>query len=788
MVSSSRPLVPLPIDGVLAEIRAAVDRHRAVVVTAAPGAGKTTRVPPALVDGGPVLVLQPRRVAARAIARRIADEQGWTVGREVGWHVRFDRRVCAETRLTVATEGILTARLQADPLLSDLRTVILDEFHERSVHADLGLALARQAWLARPDLRLVVMSATMDPEPVAAYLGGCPVVAAPERIHPVDVRYAPEGRMETEAVALGRAHRGAVLCFLSGVREITDAQQALSGCGVPVFPLHGQLELSAQEAALQPGRGARIVLATNIAETTITVPDVVAVVDSGWQKVARYDPARGVDALVRERVSEDSANQRAGRAGRTQAGRVVRLWDARDRLRPTREPEIRRVDLAAPALDVLAWGDDPRQFPWFEAPAPWALDAAIELLRRLDAVGADGRVTRMGRALQQVPLHPRLARVLIEAGASPQAALVCAWLSDGGRVPWPAPGVSGDSDLEALSDVTTPEVVRVAAAQLRERGRAAVEALPQPPPSAEDGVSLRRAVFAGYRDRLARRREAGQARCVLASGTGAVVARESVVTGAEWFVALEVAAQVGGVGRPAHTGAAAVEALVRRASAVDEDWLVPTRTEVVHWFDAGAGVVRAARREWVDAILMREVGISPSEDEEATCLADAWLARANDDARTAVERRLAFAGIAVDWPGVARAAAAGRTRLDQVNVEDGLPSDVRAALARLAPVRLSVPSGREAPLTYRVDGAVVASVKLQEVFGLSESPRLGPRQVPVTFELLAPNQRPVQVTQDLRSFWTRGYPEVRRLLRARYPKHPWPDDPWTAVPTHRTRR
>lgn len=778
------PQSPLPIDAVIDDIRAALTRSRAVVVTAAPGAGKTTRVPPALVSRGPVLVLQPRRVAARAIARRIADEQGWTVGREVGWHVRFDRQVSAETRLTVATEGVLTARLQSDPLLSDLATVVLDEFHERSVHADLGLALARQAWLAREDLHLVVMSATMDPAPVSAYLHGCPVVSAPGRVFPVDVRYLPDGRLPEQAAAFARAGRGAVLCFLPGAREIAEAQQALAGVGVPVLPIHGQLDLQAQEAALRPTGEARIVLATNVAETTVTVPDVTAVVDSGWQKVARYDPNRGLDVLVRERVSEDAADQRAGRAGRTQAGQVVRLWDVRDRLRPAREPELLRIDLAAPALEVLAWGEDPRRFAWFQAPTEWALDAALALLRRLEAVDEAGRITPLGMALRQIPAHPRLSRVLVEAGASARAALVCAWLSDGGRVPWPAPAGTGDSDLDALSEELTPPFIREAARQLRQRGRAALDALPHPPVGRDDAEALRRAVFAGYRDRLARRRQAGQPRCVLASGTGAVLARESAVTQAEWFVALEVGAQAG---LPVPSARPAQEALVRRASAVDPEWIVPTRVAVEHWCDQ-SGQVRAARREWVDAILVREVGLSPVPEEAARCLAQAWLDRPADEARLAIERRLSFAGVVVNWATVAETACAGRTTLAEVDVEAALPFEVRAALSRLAPQRLSVPSGREAPLTYREDGAVVASVKLQELFGLAESPRLGPHAVPVTFELLAPNQRPVQVTQDLRSFWERGYPEVRRLLRARYPKHPWPDDPWTAVPTHRTRR
>ncbi|HEY5907304.1 MAG TPA: helicase-related protein, partial [Vicinamibacteria bacterium] len=397
-----------------------------MVVVAPPGSGKTTRVPPALLARGPLLLLQPRRVAARAIARRIAEEQGLALGEEIGWHVRAERNFTARTRLIVATEGILTARLVADPLLGGFATVVLDEFHERSVHADLGLALARQAARARGDLALVVMSATLDPGPVAEFLGGAEVVNVEARAHPVELHYAP-GLAPVEAVRdAARRTGGHVLCFLPGTPEIERLRQELGPLpDARVLPLHGSLPADEQEEALRPSSLRKVILATNVAETSVTVEGVTEVVDSGYHKVLRYDAERGFDRLERERIPQDSADQRAGRAGRTQPGRSVRLWDARDTLRPTREPEIERIDLSGPVLDVLGWGGDPRTFEWFEAPEPERLAAALALLERLGAVQAH-RLTAVGDAIRQLPLPPRLARVLVAAGGSPRAALCCA--------------------------------------------------------------------------------------------------------------------------------------------------------------------------------------------------------------------------------------------------------------------------------------------------------------------------------------------------------------------------
>src|SRR6476646_1931727 len=427
------PFEPLPIDSHLEEIVRRLREQRAIVITAAPGAGKTTRVPPALVADGPLILLQPRRVAARAIARRIASERGWTIGREVGWHVRFERQFSKDTRLLVATEGVLTSRLQQDPTLDDFLTVVIDEFHERTVHADLGLALARQAWLARDDLRLVVMSATRDARQVAAFLGECPIIDVPGRTFALDISYRPGVAVEQAVIDVrAQSHTGALLAFLPGAPEIRRAVDRLapmlSPKGIDVLPLHGSLDADEQDAALRASPRPRVILATNLAETTLTVPDVVTVVDTGLHKVARYDPERAIDSLETERISRDSADQRAGRAGRVRAGAAIRLWDARDRLRPHREPDIARIDLASVVLDLLAWGAAPRSFEWFEAPPGSAIDAAVALLRGFDAIDAGDRLTAVGQALVRLPLHPRLGRILLAANGAAEAARACAWL------------------------------------------------------------------------------------------------------------------------------------------------------------------------------------------------------------------------------------------------------------------------------------------------------------------------------------------------------------------------
>jgi ATP-dependent helicase HrpB len=757
-------MLALPIDDFVPEIVARLRARRALVVTAAPGAGKTTRVPPALVDDGPVLLLQPRRVAARSIARRIAEERGWTLGRDVGWHVRFDRMFTGDTRLIVATEGMLTARLQQDPLLSRFRTLVLDEFHERSVHADLGLALAREAWRARDDLRLVVMSATMAAEPVAAYLDDCPVVAVPGRTHAVDVRYRP-GAALAEAVGESWSGRtGAVLCFLSGAREIGRAAAELSDLtteGVPAVPLHGGLDADTQDAALRPTSARRVILATNLAETTVTVPDVIGVVDSGRHKVARFDAARGIDSLETERISRDSADQRAGRAGRTGPGIAIRLWDARDRLRGHREAEIARVDLSSTVLDVLAWGGDPRTLAWFEAPPVHALDGAWDLLVRLEAIDASGAVTPLGRQMHRLPLHPRLARMLIAGGGAAGIALACALLSER-RGALPAHGATTCDLLSAVDarEALPPHIRHLA----RELGNLVARGLDVEPTLDEAG--FRRAVLAAYPDRVAKRRAPKGDRVLLASGAGARLARESGVRDAEYLVAVDVAGAAGGD---------RVEALVRIATAIDPAWLTPTDRRVVHRLDAARDRVRAIEQSRYGAIALGERHVAPDPVVASTLVQEEYGRRGPSNADRQLLARLAFAGVDVPFDDLLATAAAGAAALGDVQLDRGLDHVLRRRLETGAPASVVLANGRHVRLEYRDDGRVVARLRLQHAFGVAESPRLGPHRVPVTFELLAPNGRPAQITSDLASFWATGYPEVRKQLRGRYPKHDWRD-------------
>jgi ATP-dependent helicase HrpB len=795
------PLIPLPIDPLLDAIVDRVRRSRAAVVTAAPGAGKTTRVPPALIADGPVILLQPRRVAARAIAARIADEQGWTLGGTIGWQVRFDRKFGPDTRLLVVTEGVLTARLQTDPLLSEFTTIVLDEFHERSVHADLAIALSRQAWRARDDLRLVVMSATLDSQPVSSFLDDCPIIDVPGRTFPLDVSYHPGQSVADAAIDLLDATSGQVLCFLPGAPEIRRAVgdlQHRAGGGVEVVPLHGSLDAGEQDLALRPSSRRRIIVATNIAETSLTVPGVTAVVDGGLQKVARYDAERGFDSLETERITMDAADQRAGRAGRLAPGAVRRLWDARDRLRPHREPEIHRIDLSGAALDVIAWGGDPRTLEWFERPREEAIDAALTLLARLglvefrhppSAVRNTAHLTQMGEQVRRLPLHPRLARMLVEGGGSRQIARACALLSE--RQWLPPSSTSTSSDLLSALDgwSAVPASVQRAAGVIADLGSRMADSMTDSRASStadsrQHDEAFRRAVLAGYPDRVAQRREPGSPNVLLASGTGATMAPESGVRDGEFLVALDVR-------HPPSNAQSAFRgpqlAAIRLASRVEREWLTPTASELVHRYDRSSGRVRAALVDRYDALVLSERPAAADPEIAARLLADAWLERGPGADDIQLVRRLRFAGQSADIEGMVRASAYGARSLDEVRVERALTPDMLRSLERDAPASLAVPSGRHAALEYQEDGSVSASVKLQELFGLAETPRVGRQREPVVLALLAPNRRPVQVTRDLRSFWDRTYPEVRKELRGRYPKHPWPEDPWTAPPTGRTK-
>ncbi len=767
----------LPIDSHLPGIRQTLDRSGAVIVVAPPGTGKTTRIPPHLTTAGKTLLLQPRRVAARALARRIAAERGWTVGQEVGWHIRFERRFGPGTRLIVATEGVLTARLQSDPLLHGFDTIILDEFHERSIHADLALALLKQAREARGDLRIVVMSATIDARPISAFLGDCPIVAIDAPTHPVEVAYAPSASVADSVLQRFPGGEGHILCFLPGAPEIHRVERELrgrlTGAGAPLLlPLYGALDVNAQEAALAPSNRRKVILATNVAETSLTIEGVTEVIDTGLHKVMRRDPATGLDRLDTERVSADSARQRAGRAGRTGPGHVLRLWHEHDELRPHREPEIERIDLARTALEILAWGDDPATFAWFEAPPATALDDALRLLAALGALEG-GKLTEVGRQLCRVPLHPRLARLFLAAGAGPRAAAACACVSEGWR-PRGEPETTV-SDLLSLADriAEAPHHVRRTRDQI-------LRLAPAGDTTADDSdLSLLHAVHQAYADRLARRREPGSPRLLLVSGSGAELGRESGVREGEYLVAVDLVAGRRGPGS---------EARVRTASLVEPEWIAGTHSELVHRFDPASSAVRAEQIVFHGALELERRPAEPDPEETTRLLVQESQRQGPDEATAGLLHRLTFAGIEIDLDHLLGLALTGTRRLKRIDLASMLPYPVREQLNAAAPESIPVPSGRNARLDYRSDGSVAASVKLQELFGLADTPCLGPSKTPVTFLLLAPNGRPVQTTTDLRSFWNTTYPEVRKELRGRYPKHPWPEDPWTATATHRTSR
>ncbi|MFL6264200.1 MAG: ATP-dependent helicase HrpB [Thermoanaerobaculia bacterium] len=837
-------LSPLPIDEALPALIAALREGPAAVLIAPTGAGKTTRVPPALLaagigEGRRIVMLEPRRIAARAAARRMAEEGGqesqWTLGREVGYQVRFERRAGPETRILVVTEGILVQRLQADPFLEDVGVVIFDELHERNLQTDLSLAMARRVQRdARPGLKLLAMSATLDPGPVAAFLGNCPVIESRGRLHPVEILYTdrPDERVLAGQIAAGvrrvlSSTPGDVLAFLPGVGEIQRASEALAGeRDLAILPLYGDLPAERQDEVLRPLSRRKIVLATNVAETSITIDGVTGVVDSGLVRRLRFDPATGLDRLELGKVSRASADQRAGRAGRQAPGVCLRLWPAWEHAAlPEREtPEIARVDLAGPALQLLAWGEpDLAAFDWLEPPDPAALAAATLLLRQLGAV-ADHGVTATGRTMARLPVHPRLARLLIEGhrlGRTSEAALLAALLSE--RDPFPrgvrgtGPRRASQSDLldrldalEAFERRKAAETdLNAGAARFVLRARdqlveMARRELPGGETSEPGDDPLLRALLAAYPDRVARRREPRGPRGVMVGGRGVRLAEESAVLEAPLFLCVDLDA-----GRSGPLS----EALVRKASEVEPEWLPGLRTAVELEFDESRERVAAWKRTRYEDLVIAETEVPPPDAAEtARVLAEAAASRLNralplDDPEVAsfLARVRSLAGWMPEL-GLPRfeeeelrallpALAAGRKSFAELRraplldvLHGALSHPQLAALRREAPERLAVPSGSQIRIAYEPGRPPVLAARIQEMFGLAETPRVAAGQVPVLLHLLAPNGRPQQVTHDLRSFWETTYPQVRKELAGRYPRHSWPQDPWNAAPQRRPAR
>lgn len=838
-------LPELPVVSVLGAVDRALARAGVGVLVAPPGAGKTTVVPPALLErpwlgGRKILLLEPRRLAARAAARRIGDLLDEEVGGGVGYRIRMDTRVSARTRIEVVTQGILTRMLQSDPSLEGVGLVIFDEFHERSLSADLGLALALQAReLLRPDLRLLVMSATLDPGPVSALLGGAPVVEARGRLFPVETLFRDrpvQGWIEppvarTVLRALDR-HEGDVLVFLPGAAEIRRTAERLEDAGLPgdvrIHPLFGNLPREEQDEAIAPSpRGRRkVVLATDIAETSLTIEGVRVVVDSGRVRVPRFDPGTGMTRLETVQVPRDSADQRRGRGGRTAPGVCYRMWtEGEDRsLLPRRRPEILQADLAPLALELAVWGADPGELRWLDPPPAGAYGRALDLLGELEAVGPEGEVTDHGRKMAELGTHPRIAHLLLRAREIDRLVLACDLAALlGERDLLRGEGRPPDADLrlrvEALRRARRgrglPAAVRGERVD-RGRLRAALREArhwrrklgvgEDRNLSAEEVEEVGCLLALAYPDRIGRLREGSRGRFLLRSGRGARLPKGQALARIEWIVAAEV------------EGSGA-EARVRRAAPLEREEIeahfadrFAEREEVV--WDDEAGRVRARRRRVFGAVVLEEAPLRrPDPHAVSLTLLEGILSRGLQALPWGREERRLRERIhflhALDperWPPsdeetLAETAdawllpfLAGRKSLDELRGLDlrsallsRIPPGSRPDLDRWAPTHLEVPSGSRIAVDYSDPEAPVLSVRVQEVFGWTETPRIAGGRVPVTLELLSPAHRPVQVTTDLASFWRHAYFEVRKDLRGRYPKHPWPEDPLRARPTRGTK-
>lgn len=821
----------LPIDRVLTQLKEKLDKHTNAVLVAPPGAGKTTRVPLALLDepwviGRKIMMLEPRRLAARAAARYMASRLGEQVGDTVGYRVRMDTKVGPKTRIEVITEGVLTRLLQADPALEDVAVVIFDEFHERSLHADLGLAFALESQaVLRDDLRILVMSATLDAAPVAALMSDAPVVVSEGHSYPVETRYLSkpvEGKLEPAVAACIRqalaAEEGDVLAFLPGAGEIRRVERLLLEAGlgplVRIAPLYGQLAQGEQDAAIAPSvPGQRkVVLATSIAESSLTVEGVRIVVDGGRMRVPRFSPRTGMTRLETVNVTRDSADQRRGRAGRTAPGVCYRLWTEQEerRLVPHRVPEIMEADLAALALELAAWGvADPARLAWLTPPPAAAYGQAVELLKQLGALGDDGAITPHGRRMAELGVSPRLAHMMLRAVPLGLGGLACelaALLSDRDLLRSRPDSPNADLRLrvEALRgagavQAADPAARRRIAAEAKQGKRTLGLPLEQRDEVNACGMLL---AFA-YPDRIAQTK--GSGRFLLSGGRGGSFSGPQPLYGEKYLVVAELDDQ-GADGR------------IDLAAPISEEQLhrvfagnIETETAVA--WDRTAQAVRARKREKLGALTLWEAPVeAPDPEQVLNALLEGIAAEGLSilpwtKAAKQLRERIGFMHrVDPAWPDVSdEALLAGLEewlgphlyglksrddlqRLSMAAILDGmLPWPQRQQLDDFVPTHIMVPSGSRIPVDYSDPASPVLAVRLQELFGLRETPRIGGGKVPLLLHLLSPAHRPVQVTRDLASFWQDAYFEVKKDLKGRYPKHVWPDDPLTALPTNRAK-
>ncbi len=824
----------LPITALLPRLLTTLADTPRLLLQAPPGAGKTTQVPLALLQApwrgdGRILLLEPRRIAARAAAEFMAAQLGEPVGGRVGYRIRFEQRIGPGTRIEVLTEGILTRMLVDDPELRGVACVIFDEFHERHLHGDVGAALALEVQRAlRPDMRIVLMSATLDGTRLARWLDA-PLLESTGRSFPVHVEYlgghaqTPLSALLRQAVTRAlREQAGDVLVFLAGRREIAAATRMLAGvddCGaLELVPLHGELSLAEQHAALAPAPAGtrRVVLATNLAESSLTLPGIGAVVDSGEARVPRFDPASGFTRLVTQRISQDAADQRAGRAGRTGPGLALRLWPQSQRLEPTRTAEIAQVELAALALELAAWGS--ADLPWLDAPPPGALAQARALLRLLGALDGDDRITAPGRALRALGGHPRLAAAVHAAAPTERPLLADLLALIEARSP--LRGAARNDDLRAalsalhawrdggarVAPAHGADAGALAAIEQASRGWRRRLGVRAPASGSAHSHAVGDLLLAAYPERIARQSERDALRYTLASGRGARLHADSTLRGQPWLLISELA----------DDGA---DALIQQAVPFSAELLQTrwpqrhTQQRELRW-NAERGAAEAWIVERFDALQLAARRVPLAADEATAALLAAVRAQGlqalpwNAAARSLRQRVIALRGwlpdaALPDWSdaalldtlehwllpqlhGVPALAALAATQV-QSALQAQLDHAQMQQLAREAPTHLGVPSGRSLALDYSDAAAPVLAVKLQELFGLGETPRIARGTVAVTLHLLSPGGRPIQVTRDLRGFWDRTYAEVRRELKGRYPRHPWPDDPWNAAPTHRAK-
>jgi ATP-dependent helicase HrpB len=845
----------LPIDSYLGAICDAVSQSPITIIEAPPGTGKTTRVAPALMrltwmQSSRLYLLQPRRIAAKSVADRMSAEQPADRRHEIGYQVRMDSTVSAKTRLIVATEGILVRRLQRDPMIEDTKIVLLDEFHERSLDADLLLGMLRRVQATvRDDLRLVIMSATLDSRWLQTQLQNAPIISVASPSFPVAVRYRPmrpESRLVDHMVQtledVVPQHEGDVLAFLPGAGEIDRCKDALMRSGIrklcDVVTLYGAMSLDDQSRAIEPGTQRRIVLATNIAETSITIEGVRVVVDSGVARVMRFAPDVGLDRLSLESICQASAVQRAGRAGRVAPGVCYRLWsEASDRSRAAfLDPEIRRVDIVSAVLQLFAWGEgDSQDFPWLEAPRPETLANAKQLLSMLGAI-EHGRITDVGNAMASMPTHPRLARMLIAAtrsGCLGRASLLAALLSErepfdsrsnsrsapgGTSVPtrssrrWDSDSVERLLAIESYLDHKSTQsvfgeihrggvhLILQTANQLKSSCEGLRHGLPDEPQATIDAEhsneALMKVLLYGYPDRLARRRHAGKPHALMTGGKGVCLSNQSGVMDPDLFLCIDIDAGVSG------------DATVRQASRMELDWLVPeqvTQRDELFFHPTQKQVVARRRTLWFDLILSetptsiadttqcteillqaakQQYQIFPLEDESLV----GFIARVQCLRVWVPELQLPDIDDAL-LHSVARELCKTRRSFQELKsapwldwLKSQFTSEQLQAIEREAPARIAVPSGNNHKIQYEVGKPPVLAVKIQEVYSMHATPRIANGRIPLLLHLLAPNMRPQQITDDLSSFWKNGYPIVKKELKRRYPKHSWPDDPTTATP------